>query len=169
MKITIQYNGQTWENVEVNATKWISPGAPDTLVAALKNAPRDGYVSGKRCPIVLGDKGKIYLGWSKLHNEEDEAYWKGNNAGTPKASSTKIMLPEDVARKTLAMEGLPEDVKKFYQDIVDEYDKERARKVENLVGIMKSLKKTDAQIKKALKALDIDWEPETAETVQEEK
>lgn len=165
MKITIQYNGQTWENVEVNATKWISPDAPESLVAALKNAPRIGYVSGKRCPIVQGDKTKIYLGWSKLHNEEDEAYWKGNNAGTPK-TSTKIMIPEDVARRTLALEGLPEADKKFYQDIVDEYDKERAHKVENLVGIMKSMKKTDTQIQKALKALGIDWEP-VAE--QEEK
>lgn len=141
--ITVKYGGKTWENVNANNSGWIAPGAPKDLVEALKNAPRSGYTS-KGCPIVKSDDGtNIYLGAAELHSGTEEAIHGTSGSGN---STKAAKIPLDIAKKTLAVKGLPEDLKTYFQGIVQEYEEAQNKKLEAAKSHLKDLGLTDEQI-----------------------
>ena len=87
---TIKYAGKVWNNVQVNQSGWISPGAPKDLVELLKNAPRAGYTS-KNCPIVKSDDGtNIYLGAAELHRDDESIGGGSSGTRTPRSTSAAV-------------------------------------------------------------------------------
>ena len=148
--ITVKFGGKVWENVPANNSGWIAPGAPNDLVEALKKAPRAGYTS-KGCPIVKSDEGtNIYLGAAELHTGENEAIHQTSGSGSG-TSARVSAIPEDVARKTLALKGLPEDVKAYFQGIVAEYDAQKAKKVDAAVAALVAIGYSEEEAKKLAK------------------
>ena len=88
--ITIKYGGKVWNNVQVNNSGWIAPGAPKDLVELLKNAPRTGYTS-KNCPIVRSDDGtNIYLGAAELHKEDESIGGGSSGTRTPRSTAATV-------------------------------------------------------------------------------
>ena len=117
---------------------------------ALKKAPRAGYTS-KGCPIVKSDEGtNIYLGAAELHTGENEAIHQTSGSGSG-TSARVSAIPEDVARKTLALKGLPEDVKAYFQGIVAEYDAQKAKKVDAAVAALVAIGYSEEEAKKLAK------------------
>ena len=146
-KITVKFGGKTWTEVEANNSGWIAPGAPADLVAALKSAPRAG-VTSKGVPIVKSDDGtNIYLGAAELRNEGESVHAAGGSGSGAKPVSR---IPEDIARRTVALKGLPADLKEFYQGIVDEYEAQKTKKLDTARESLKALGLDDAAIEATL-------------------
>ena len=135
-QLTIRFGGKVWENVAANNSNWIAPEAPADLVAALKKAPRVGYVSGKRCPIVKGDDGtNIYLGAAELHTEEDKAHFP-QGVGSSSGTRTPVTIPLAIAKEALTVKGFSKEARDWFEAQVKEAEEAQKGKLDKALKAM---------------------------------
>lgn len=150
--VTATFNGKKY-TLPANNSGWISVSEvelPEGVTAEfLKNRERVG-VGPKNEPIIQDDTGKkIHLG-SAVFRREGESIKQGGGSGNG-GSAKMPAIPEDVARRTVAIKNLPKELKEFYQKIVDEYDAQKAKKVDAAVAALMAIGYTEEEAKKLAK------------------